>query len=191
MMDERADFTDVGAQLAVIHSLKFERYGLFRGEGELEEFDPELGQELVESYLDGMAGRRLGPEKTAAVRALEPARAHPEAPTLVHSDFNPKNILVGVDGRVTAVLDWEFAMAADPLIDLGNFFRFREDYDPSDISRFLRGYREAGGNLPTDWERQAQKHDLVSLLDFLNNPEDYPETFATALERIEILLGKN
>lgn len=191
MMDERADFEDVGAQLATIHSLKFDKYGLFRGDGELDEFSPELGRELIEGYLDGTAGRRLGPEKAAAVRALEPARPHPEAPTLVHSDFNPKNILVGDDGRVTAVLDWEFAMAADPLIDLGNFFRFPEDYEPSSISSFLQGYRGAGGSLPADWERQAQRHDMVSLLDFLDNSEEYPETFSTARQRLDKILERS
>ncbi len=32
---------------------------------------------------------------------------------LVHSDFNGTNILVR-DGRITGVLDWEFAFAGPP-----------------------------------------------------------------------------
>jgi aminoglycoside phosphotransferase (APT) family kinase protein len=44
---------------------------------------------------------------------------------LVHSDFNPKNILADpVSGRVTALLDWEFAHAGSPYADLGNLLRF-------------------------------------------------------------------
>lgn len=44
---------------------------------------------------------------------------------LVHSDFNPKNILVDpVAGVVTAVLDWEYAHAGSPYSDLGNLLRF-------------------------------------------------------------------
>jgi len=44
--------------------------------------------------------------------------------TLVHGDFNPKNLLV--DPRtldVVAVVDWEFAHAGLPLADLGNLLR--------------------------------------------------------------------
>jgi aminoglycoside phosphotransferase (APT) family kinase protein len=44
---------------------------------------------------------------------------------LVHSDFNPKNILVDpMSGRVTALLDWEYAHAGSPYADLGNLLRF-------------------------------------------------------------------
>ena len=189
ILDQEADFADVGAQLALIHSLGFEQWGLFQADGSLETFLPQLGGEMVTSYLDGRAGVRLGPRRVAPVRALEPASLHPRAPTLVHSDFNPKNILVGANGKVTAVLDWEFAMAADPLIDLGNFFRFPEDYEAGAKALFLEGYEDAGGVLTEDWERQAQLHDLVSLLDFLDKKEEYPETFSTALNRLDRVLG--
>ncbi len=44
---------------------------------------------------------------------------------LVHSDFNPKNLLIDPrSGAVTAVLDWEFAHAGSPYADLGNLLRF-------------------------------------------------------------------
>ena len=43
----------------------------------------------------------------------------------MHSDFNPKNILVDpASGAVTAVLDWEYAHAGSPYADLGNLLRF-------------------------------------------------------------------
>jgi aminoglycoside phosphotransferase (APT) family kinase protein len=47
---------------------------------------------------------------------------------LVHSDFNPKNLLVDpATVRVTGLIDWEFAHAGSPYTDLGNLFRFCED----------------------------------------------------------------
>jgi aminoglycoside phosphotransferase (APT) family kinase protein len=48
---------------------------------------------------------------------------------LVHSDFNPKNILVDPDeGHVVGLVDWEFAYAGSPYADYGNLSRFeRED----------------------------------------------------------------
>jgi Ser/Thr protein kinase RdoA (MazF antagonist) len=189
ILDDRGDFFDVGAQLARIHSIGFEEWGLFQPDGSLETFSPDLGGQMIAGYLDGRAGSRLGSSRVATVRTLEPASLHPRAPTLVHSDFNPKNILIGPGGEVTAVLDWEFAMAADPLIDLGNFFRFPEDYHAKDRDKFLEGYRKAGGLLPEDWQRQALLHDLVSLLDFLNSEKDHPETFATALDRLDRALA--
>ena len=189
LLDDKADFADVGAHLAKVHSLSFGDYGFFETDGELRSIPRTLGEEIVSDALNGRAGRRLGPERILALSALEPPQPHPLAPSLVHCDFNPKNILINDEGKVTAILDWEFAMVGDPLIDLGNFFRFPEDYAPQQMVQFESGYREAGGILPPDWKRQAQLHDLVSLVSFLDRPEDHPETFATALDRIDALLA--
>jgi aminoglycoside phosphotransferase (APT) family kinase protein len=39
--------------------------------------------------------------------------------TIVHGDFRPGNVIVGPDGNVRALLDWELATLGDPLADLG------------------------------------------------------------------------
>lgn len=50
--------------------------------------------------------------------------------SLVHSDFNTKNLLVDPGtGEVTGLLDWEFAHAGSPYADLGNLLRF-ERHEP-------------------------------------------------------------
>ncbi|MBB6119697.1 phosphotransferase family protein [Nocardiopsis algeriensis] len=51
----------------------------------------------------------------------ELARKLPEqsAPAIVHGDYRLDNVLVGEDGRINAVLDWEMATLGDPLVDLG------------------------------------------------------------------------
>ncbi len=47
---------------------------------------------------------------------------------LVHSDFNPKNILVDPESsEISALLDWEFAFAGAPYTDYGNLTRFDRD----------------------------------------------------------------
>ena len=117
--------------------------------------------------------------------ALEPPDQTGVHNALVHADFNFKNLLTRPDGRVAAVLDWEFAMVNSPLIDLGNYFRFASDHTPQSTEEFLRGYTEAGGVLDEGWRRQARLHDLVSLLDFLNHPEEKAETFRTARRLVE------
>jgi aminoglycoside phosphotransferase (APT) family kinase protein len=38
---------------------------------------------------------------------------------IVHGDYRLDNVIVGADGRVAAVLDWEMATLGDPLADLG------------------------------------------------------------------------
>jgi Ser/Thr protein kinase RdoA (MazF antagonist) len=37
---------------------------------------------------------------------------------LVHGDFGPQNMLFGDDGRLTGVVDWEFAHLGEPIEDL-------------------------------------------------------------------------
>ncbi|MEP7026549.1 MAG: phosphotransferase [Actinomycetota bacterium] len=65
---------------------------------------------------------------------------------LVHSDFNPKNMLVNpVDGKVTGLLDWEFAHAGHPMTDLGNLLRF--DRAPAFADAVLDGYLDLAGHL--------------------------------------------
>ena len=45
--------------------------------------------------------------------------------SFVHSDLNPKNLIVDPDSlTVAAVLDWEFAHSGSPYTDLGNAVRF-------------------------------------------------------------------
>lgn len=39
--------------------------------------------------------------------------------TLVHGDFRAGNVMVGPDGRIVAVLDWELSTLGHPLADLG------------------------------------------------------------------------
>ena len=65
---------------------------------------------------------------------------------LVHSDVNPKNVLVDpATGEVTGLLDWEFAHAGHPATDLGNLLRF--DRDPVFVDAVLDGYLEVAGHL--------------------------------------------
>ncbi len=65
---------------------------------------------------------------------------------LVHSDVNPKNLLVDASsGRVTGLLDWEFAHAGMPSADVGNLLRF--DRDAALVDGVLGGYLEVAGHL--------------------------------------------
>ena len=83
---------------------------------------------------------------------------------LVHSDLNPKNLLVDPGTlEVTGVLDWEFAHAGWPVTDLGNVLRF--DRDPAFAGAVLAAYTEHVVDAPDDVLDQARAADLYALVD--------------------------
>jgi aminoglycoside phosphotransferase (APT) family kinase protein len=164
-----------GAILARIHAFTFERGGFL--DAELEIAEP-LGPHFVwstmlEEWLLGeRVPARLGVELSrrllAFVRANawrdEQLRARPAS--LLHADYKPWNLL-GRDGQVAAVLDWEFAFAGTPLNDIGIFLRSGARQPPAYAAGFIDGYRSAGGTLPADWQRLSRLVDLISLCGFL------------------------
>ncbi|TDW93830.1 aminoglycoside phosphotransferase (APT) family kinase protein [Kribbella pratensis] len=121
--------TQLGELLARLSGMPFLRSGMFRG-GELT-VEPFGFGDLAE-YV---AGLRLGfddrqREGFAAVidEAEDVLADGVHRVCLVHSDFNPKNLLVDPGTvRITGLIDWEFAHAGSPYADLGNLLRFSED----------------------------------------------------------------
>lgn len=100
---------------------------------------------------------------------------------LVHSDVNPKNVLVDpATGRVTGLLDWEFAHAGHPATDLGNLLRF--DRDPVFVDSVLDGYLSVASHLdgldrPGARQRaldRARAADLVALADLASRAGENP-----------------
>ena len=121
--------TQLGELLARLSGMPFLKAGMFRG-GELT-VEPFGFGDLAE-YV---AGLRLGLDDrqregfSAVVDEAEDVLADGvRRVCLVHSDFNPKNLLVDPEtARITGLIDWEFAHAGSPYADLGNLLRFSED----------------------------------------------------------------
>ena len=83
---------------------------------------------------------------------------------LVHSDLNPKNVLVDpATGAVTGLVDWEFAHAGSPFSDLGNLLRF--DRRPAFAAGVEAAYRTHVVDAPADLLDQARAADLWALVD--------------------------
>ena len=83
---------------------------------------------------------------------------------LVHSDLNPKNLLLEADTlALTGVLDWEFAHAGHPFTDLGNLLRF--DRDPAFTDAVLAAYADRRGTGPEAALALARAADLWALVD--------------------------
>jgi aminoglycoside phosphotransferase (APT) family kinase protein len=158
----------LGELLARLSGMPFLQAGMFRG-GELAVEPFGLGD--LEQYA---AGLRLGldPERLAVVlnEAEDLMADGVDRVCLVHSDFNPKNLLVDpATARITGLIDWEFAHAGSPYTDLGNLFRFCED--PVLAGAVLDVLRGMGlGEQLVDLGRAA---DLWALLDLASRAAEH------------------
>jgi aminoglycoside phosphotransferase (APT) family kinase protein len=89
---------------------------------------------LLRDHLDRLGAHE--PTLELGLRWLELNRPEPLGVVLCHGDYRTGNYLVH-EGRLTAILDWEFACWSDPLEDLG--------WLCARCWRFGQWEREAGG----------------------------------------------
>lgn len=174
-----------GAVLAAIGTVTFPRGGFFGGPDLIpssSEATSELPAFVDRCLRTGNADGAFTPAEQEALRqhasqagallgAVDGSRQ------LVHSDFNPKNLLAASHQgtwSITAVLDWEFAFSGSPLCDIGNMLRFRDELPEAFADGFISGYRDAGGVLPGNWRELSQALDLFALADFLTRPISHP-----------------
>lgn len=130
--------------------------------------------------LDEWVAQRLGhwPEdgRTALAEVARRAQELLDAAQrtcLVHSDLNPKNLLVDPDTlEVTGVLDWEFAHAGHPWTDLGNLVRFERD--PSYVAGVLGAWTARHGGAADALLDGARAADLWALVDLAARAGDNP-----------------
>ncbi len=92
---------------------------------------------------------------------------------LVHSDLNPKNVLVDPSTlEVTGVLDWEYAHAGHPWTDLGNLLRF--DRHPAYASAVLDAWVSLRGGDAATVLDGARSADLWALVDLASRAGENP-----------------
>ena len=150
---------ELGAQLALIHSVAPPP-----GDGRIGGNAPDDAIARYRGYLDRHA--RPHPVLEWGLRWLE-INAPAVETVLVHGDFRTGNYLVR-EGRLAAVLDWEFAGLSDPHADLGWFcakcWRYeRYDREAGGLASrevFYGAYQQAGGRrvdreLVAYWEVMA------------------------------------
>jgi aminoglycoside phosphotransferase (APT) family kinase protein len=101
---------------------------------------------------------------------------------LVHSDLNPKNVLVDATTyELTAVLDWEFAHAGHPWTDVGNLLRFERA--PAYVDAVLESWTTLRGGSADVLLDGARAADLWALVDLASRVGSSP-----VADRAEVLL---
>jgi aminoglycoside phosphotransferase (APT) family kinase protein len=170
----------VGKVLADIGSFKFTAAG-FLNEALAVEEPMQLNGEFFRSYIHwhisgGLARERLGEELSGQlwrfVTRASPLFDHLDhSPCLVHGDFDGSNILVNKLGghwQVSGVVDWEYAISATPLVDLGHILRPPfGDIEPFERS-VIEGFTSHGGTLGPNWKRACRLLDLINWVSFMN-----------------------
>jgi aminoglycoside phosphotransferase (APT) family kinase protein len=120
-------FIDV---LADLHSVDPDAVGL----SDLGKKDDYIGRQLKTWYRSWLAS--AGPANYDDPRAHELqkyflANTPEQGPArIVHGDYGLHNTLIGADGNLAAVVDWEISTLGDPLADLA--YALNQWFDPSD-----------------------------------------------------------
>ncbi len=159
----------LGELLARLAQMPLPRAGLFV-DGDLR-VEPLPAGDLVgwvEAHRDGTA---LGEWPAGAYDALLAVADRADElleglqrTCLVHSDLNPRNLLVDPGtGEVTGLLDWEFAHAGWPVTDLGNLLRFERE--PVFAEAVLGAYADRVPDASDDTLDRARAADLYALVD--------------------------
>jgi aminoglycoside phosphotransferase (APT) family kinase protein len=118
----------LGDLLARLSGMPFLESGLFEGSdltvrpfppGDLRQWYAANAPALNDRQADRLGG---------VLDEADDLAAETDRVCLVHSDFNPKNLLVDPEtATITGLVDWEFAHAGSPYADLGNLLRFCDD----------------------------------------------------------------
>lgn len=148
---------DVGRSMAQWHRIEASGAGLLDPaalsesiEGVLPDWEEYLMLHLDEHVRTCMEAGAVSPAEGSEIIALferHSARLSDSPRRLLHGDPGHHNVFVH-EHRVSAVIDWEDALAGDPIFDVAYWGTFVRDYlrEP-----FLRGYREVEP-LPKDFE---------------------------------------
>ncbi|RAK31474.1 phosphotransferase family enzyme [Actinoplanes lutulentus] len=159
--------------------VSFDRPGFFSGGGNLAVNEdppwsrqlPEFAENCMAAVPDGRldsrtrrAWAKLCPHHAPALEAVDGQSR------LVHSDVNPKNILVATTNSgwmANALLDWEFSYSGCPYADAANMTRFAADR----LDGFAAGFAEGQDTpLPANWAYLGRVLDMFALSDLVTRP---------------------
>jgi aminoglycoside phosphotransferase (APT) family kinase protein len=172
---------EVARALAEIHSYKFDKVGFLDGNLNVSQELPPLIK-WYENFMGDRAKNRLGKNVIDKINQVvkENELILNELDRdirLVHGDFQGTNILIK-DGKLSGILDWEFAMAGHPLADIGQFFRYEKHFNNNLIRAFQEQYNQISDyQLNKDWYKISKLRDLINLIQLINGEEEMPNKY--------------
>jgi aminoglycoside phosphotransferase (APT) family kinase protein len=124
----RAAGDDIVDTLVAIHAVDPDEVGL----GDLGRHDGYIARQLKRWYGQWNASKTSDLPAIDRVHDALAERIPEQGPAaIVHGDYRLDNCMLGTDGRVRAVLDWEICALGDPLADVGLLFVYWTGPDDS------------------------------------------------------------
>ena len=183
-------YTQMGRLLREFHQIRMEAFGYIGPHGlwspqstnhayVTNRFESKL-EEFMERGGDAGLARRVA----AYIRAQEDLLHACALPVLCHNDFHARNVLASNGSgtlRLSGILDFEAAQAADPLMDLAKTLYCDPDVDDAKRAALLGGYGEPARK---DWRKTVELYYLYYILEFwcwmsrLGNEEPLPRLAA-------------
>lgn len=120
--------------LADLHSVDPDAVGL-SDLGKKDEYVARQVKTWYRSWQASIEGARLDDPRAHALQQYLLANTPEQGPArIVHGDYGLHNTLIGADGRVAAVVDWEISTLGDPLADLAYALnQWAEPGDPPSV----------------------------------------------------------
>lgn len=164
--------TGIAESLALLHRSNYEHAGYLN-----EQLEPVHGLSTINEwhqvFLAGLAGNRLGTElknKTFAYINKNKDLLDELSTSFVlsHGNFSIDNIIV-LDEKLQAIMDWESALSAPNVFDIGQLFRDASLFPKKTKRLFAEAYNSSSLNpLQSNWQAQAELMDCINLLGLLS-----------------------
>ncbi|HEY4376781.1 MAG TPA: phosphotransferase family protein [Acidimicrobiales bacterium] len=155
----------IAETLAAIHAVDVDAVGL----GDLARREGYIARQLKRWYAQWDSSKTHDlPDLDRTYERLVASIPDQGPASIVHGDYRLDNCIVGPDGSVVAVLDWELCTLGDPLADLGLLMVYWSD--PEDPHTALPGTATALDGFPRKAELVARYEEVsgrtVGNLDF-------------------------
>jgi aminoglycoside phosphotransferase (APT) family kinase protein len=139
--------------MANLHCIDFDAVGL----GDLGPRADQLSRQIerMRRVWDKTTTRELPIIDSIHSRLLA-ARPAQRYTGLVHSDFRPGNVILGTDGTVAAILDWELCALGDVLIDVGGLLANWDEPDDPWPDVWMQPAPTRAGGFPSKRELLAR-----------------------------------
>lgn len=188
-----------GQILTHISSFDFKTPGFFESDLKIKPFEENqtfydlISSFLAETQIIDCMGKDLIERLAFIVKQNKEALIElSEHHNLTHADYDPSNMLVKFENgrwKITAILDWEFALSSTYFMDMGLMLRYAPQLPSFYQESFVQGIKDMNPSfLPQDWEIRAKLVDILSLLSLCSseNKEHRP----LMVQDVKTILGR-